>query len=74
MTQYQKEYNYVEGVIKKARSLEDISGAKLLLRQFLDSWITQIPPSDKNFNQDRNTLSKLAEQKFQEISKGNLIR
>jgi hypothetical protein len=74
MTQYEKEYRYVEGVIKKAKSIQDITGAKLLLRQFIDTWIVQIPPTDKTFNKDRNTLSQMAEQKFQEISKGNLIR
>jgi hypothetical protein len=74
MTQYEKEYRYVEGMIKKAKSIHDITGAKLLLRQFIDIWIVQIPPTDKTFNKDRNTLSEMVEQKFQEISNGNLIR
>ena len=74
MTQYEKEYQYVEGLLKKAVVMDQLHAAQRALRQFIDTWVIIAPPTDKNFNEDRNKLMQLSQEKFSQISKAYLVR
>lgn len=69
MTQYEKEFNYVEKLITKSVALDQIHHAQRTLRDFIDLWVIKVSPTDKKFIQDKNYLQALAQKKYEQISK-----
>lgn len=72
MTQYDKEYRYVEHLIKKSITTDELHHAQRTLRDFIDLWVIKVQPTDPKFIKDRNTLTQLMEEKSRKISKSYL--
>jgi hypothetical protein len=73
MNEYQKDLHYVTTQIKNSIIIDQINGAKRVLRHFEDKWSIQLSATDPTFQKDRETLNKLYQEKFTFISRAYLL-
>lgn len=73
MNEYQKDLNYVVSLIKNAIIIDQINGAKRVLRHFEDKWSIKLSVTDPTFQKDREMLNKLYQEKYTFISRAYLL-
>ena len=59
MTQFDKELKYVKDTMSKVITPVELSNAKRLKREFLDTYVVLISPTDKHFLNIQNELNEL---------------
>lgn len=71
--EYQKDLNYVKFQINNSIIIDQINGAKRVLRHFEDKWSIKLSITDPTFQKDRETLNKLYQEKYTFISRAYLL-
>ena len=59
MNEYEKELIYVRLILKSVKTLDNLSYAKELKKQFIAKYIVLISPTDKTFLKVQNELNDL---------------
>lgn len=71
--EYLKDFNYVKFQINNSIIIDQINGAKRVLRHFEDKWSIKLSITDPTFQKDRETLNKLYQEKYTFISRAYLL-
>jgi hypothetical protein len=73
-SEYQKDLIYVKLILKSVKTMEDLSFARDLKRQFISKYIVLISPTDKTFIQVQNELNDLEQKYTTKITSGYLFK
>jgi hypothetical protein len=73
-SEYQKDLIYVKLILKSVKTMEDLSFARDLKRQFISKYIVLISPTDKTFIQVQNELNELEQKYTTKITSGYLFK
>lgn len=73
-SEYQKDLIYVKLILKSVKTMEDLSFARDLKRQFISKYVLLISPTDKTFIQVQNELNELEQKYTTKITSGYLFK
>ena len=73
MNEYEKELIYVRLILKSVKTLDNLSYAKELKKQFIAKYIVLISPTDKTFLKVQNELIDLEQKATRRISSNYLF-
>ena len=73
MNEYEKDLIYVRLILKSVKTLDNLSYAKELKKQFIAKYIVLISPTDKTFLKIQNELIDLEQKATRRISSNYLF-
>lgn len=72
MNEFDKDLQYLQGMLQKSYSLEQLNQTKRTWKHFLDKWSIMLSPTDPRFLQVKQSFQKDMDKKYTELGKAYL--